>query len=101
MCFHIVRSEGSFETDAESLEICLSDSYYVQDVERIRPEPTQDIPPGSNPGQEHQSHVEASSESTSLESEQESSDTDKSKDSVPKGNPSGEDRGNAEDGPIC
>ena len=63
MWFHIARSEGFFATDAERLDMCLSDTSYVEEVDRIPREPTQPIPPRSNPGEEHQSDIEDSSES--------------------------------------
>ena len=51
--------------------MCLSDTSYVEEAERIPREPTQPIPPGSNLGEEHQSDIEDSSESSSSESEEE------------------------------
>ena len=50
--------------------MCLSDTSYVEEADRIPREPTQSIPPGSNPGEEHQSDIEDSSESSSSESEE-------------------------------
>ena len=67
MWLHIARSEGVFGTDAEHLDMCLSDTYYTEDVDRIPP--TQHIPPGSTRGEEHQSDVEDSSDSSSSISE--------------------------------
>ena len=55
MWFHIARSEGFYATDAEGLDMWLSDAYYTEDVDRIPGEPTQHIAPCSNPGEEHES----------------------------------------------
>ena len=65
MWFHIARSEGFFAPDAERLDMCLSETSYVEEADRIPGEPTQPIPPCSNPGEEHQSDIEDSSESSS------------------------------------
>ena len=78
MWFHIARSEGFFATDAERLDRCLSDTHFAEEVDRIPREPTQPIPPASNPGEEHQSAMEDSKESSGSESEEESSDTEQS-----------------------
>ena len=57
MWFHIARSEGLFATNAERLNVCLSNTYYGEDVDRIPRELTQPIPAGSTPGEEHHSDV--------------------------------------------
>ena len=97
MWFHIAPSEGFFATDAARLDMCLSDTYYVEDVDRIPREPTQPIPPGRNPGEEHQSDVEESSESSSSESDEENSDAEKLKNRADNGNQSANEAGNGGD----
>ena len=77
--------------------MCLSDTYYTEEVARIPREPTQRIAPGSIPGEEHQSDVEESGESSSSESDEESSETERSKDSDDNGNQSGDEGGNGAD----
>ena len=95
--FHIARSEGFFATDAERLDRCLSDTHFAEEVDRIPREPTQPIPPGSHHGEEHQSHMEDSSESSNSESEVENSDAEQSEDDDGNGNESGDEAGNADD----
>ena len=73
--------------------MCLSDTSYVEEANRIPPEPTQPIPTGSNPVEEHQSDVEDSSESSSCESEEENPTAKQSKDSDDNGNQSGDEGG--------
>ena len=97
MWFHIARSEGFFATDAERLDLCLSDTSYVEEANRIPPEPTQPIPPGSNPDEEHQSDIEDSSGPSSSESEEENQAAEQSKDSDDNENPSGDEGGNGRD----
>ena len=97
MWVHIARSEGIFATDAERLDMCLSYTYYVEEADRIPREATQPIPPGSNPGEEHQSDIEDSSESSSSESDEENPAAEQSKDSDDNENPSGDEGGNGDD----
>ena len=95
--FHTARSEGFFATDAERLDMCLSDTYFMEDVARIPREPTQPVPPRSNPGEENQSDVEESSEASSSEAGKEKSEAEQSKDSDDNGNQSGDEGGNGGD----
>ena len=90
MWFQIARSEGFVATDAERLEVCLSDTYSTEEVDRIPRESTQLIAPGINPDVEHQSDVEDSSESSNSESDEESSAAERAKDIDDKGNQSGD-----------
>lgn len=62
--FHIACSEDFFVTDAERLEMCLSDMYYTEDLDTITREPTQQIPPGSYLGEKYESEVKESRDSS-------------------------------------
>ena len=87
MWFHIARCEGFFSTDADLVDMCISDTYYSEDVDRIPRETTQNIPVGSNPGDEYDSGVEDSGESSSRCSEAAESATEQSgDDNDPDGN---------------
>ena len=97
MWFHIARSEGFFATDAERLDVCLSDTSYVEEADRIPRQPAQHIPPGSNPGEEHQSDIEDSSGPSSSESEEENPAAEQSKDSDNNEDQSGDEGGNCGD----
>ena len=44
MWFHIALSESFFATDAERLDVRLSELYYAEEGDRIPREPTQHIP---------------------------------------------------------
>ena len=100
MWFHIARSEGYFATDAEGVDMCLSDTYYAEDVERIPREPTQPIPTGINHREEYESEDEESGDSSSSCSEAEESDAEQSGDSDDDnddGNQSGNEAGKSND----
>ena len=74
--------------------MCLSDMSYVEEANRIPPEPTPPIPSGSNLGEELQSDIEDSSGPSSSESEEENTAAEKLKDSDDNGNQSGDEGGN-------
>ena len=78
MWFHIALSEGFFPSDAERLDLCLSDTYYMDHVDRIPHEPTQHFHGGSHPGEEYESDLEDWSECSSSESAMESADAEES-----------------------
>ena len=68
----------------------LSDTYYREDVERIPREPTRLLPPGSGPGEEYETEVDDTSESSSTESEVEHAAEEESQGSDDNGNQSGD-----------
>ena len=53
---HMQRS--LYGNDAERIDICLCDTYYSEDVVRIRGEPTHAILPGRGLGDGYESEVE-------------------------------------------
>ena len=77
--------------------MCLSDTSYVEEANRIPPEPTQPIPPGSNPDEESQTDIEDSSSSSSSESEEENPAAEQSENSDDNENPSEDEGGNCGD----
>ena len=100
MWFHIAPSEGFFAIDAERLDMCLSDTSYVEEADIITREPTQPIRPGSNRDEEHQLDIEDSSASSSSESEEENTAVELSEDSDDNENPAGDEGQNGVDPAI-
>ena len=80
MWFNIARSEGFFATIAESIDVCLSDMYYTDEMDGIPSQATQISKPVSNRDEEHQSEVDEFCESSSSESYEETSVTELPKD---------------------